>query len=363
MTDDFTTRLRLQLRDAALREEERGAVARAAVAARTRPSPAFGSLAAALAVGVVLAFGLWMVSSTRTETTAPDTGPRVVANVAVADGLGASARVAFGSVWLSETNSGQILRVDPRTRRVTARIPVGTEVSLAAGDGSIWAIAREVSLAARPLLRIDPRTNRVVARIPMRAPGGAPFGGGFIVAGPRIWVVGGTSLLAVDPATNRPVRERDLGGSYQIVDAFRSGDELWITRADRSITRLDARDGRRRGRVPWRVPAGGFVFPYAGKVVQVSQRAVSLADPGTGRPLWRARLGTAISGADVAGGRLYVEGQNGSSARDVLWALDPRTGRVTGTLTVPVFSVVGSAVVGRELWLVSAAGRTVVVAP
>ena len=55
---------------------------------------------------------------------------------------------------------------------MTARIPVGSEVSLAAGDGSIWAIPREAGVPSSPLMRIDPRTNRIVARIPMRAPGG-----------------------------------------------------------------------------------------------------------------------------------------------------------------------------------------------
>jgi putative pyrroloquinoline-quinone binding quinoprotein len=363
MTDDFTTRLRVQLHDAALREEQRSAVARAAATARTRPSLAFGSFAAALAVGLVLALGLWMVSSPPNETTTPDAGPRVVANVALADSLGRSSRVAFGSVWLSEPNSGQIVRVDPRTRRVIARIPVGSEVNLDAADGSIWAIPSGSAVTASPLMRIDPRTNRIVARIPMRVPGGPPFTGGFIVAGRHVWVVGATSLLSIDPTRNVAVRERDLGGSYQITNAFLHDGELWLTRGDRTITRLDAANGRRLGRLPWLAPQDGFVFPYAGRLVKVSPRSVALADPATGRPLWRTRLGTQVNGADVAGGRVYVEGRNGSTARDALWALDPRTGRVTGTLTVPVFGVISSASVGRDLWLFSAAGRTVVVAP
>jgi hypothetical protein len=363
MTDDFTARLRLQIREAALREEDRGGLARAAIAVRTRPSLVFGSFAAALAVGVVLLFGLWMVTSTNTETTTPEAGPRIVHNVAVADGLGRSADVAFGSVWLSENNAGQVLRVDPRTRRVTARIPVGSEVSLAAGDGAIWAISRDAGVPARPLMRIDPRTNRIVARIPMRGPNGDPFLGGFVVVGPRVWVIGGTSLLAVDAARNVPVREVDLGGSYQITDVILRDGELWVTRGDRTITRLDAVSGRRLGRLSWRVPTGGYVFPYAGKLVKVSQRSVSLADPATGRPLWRTRLGTQVNGADVAGGRLYVEGLNGTASRDTLWELDPRTGRVAGSLTVPVFGVISSARVGQELWLLSAAGRAVVVSP
>jgi outer membrane protein assembly factor BamB len=362
MSDDFTARLRLQLRDAALREEERGGLARAAIAVRTRPSLAVGSFAATLAAGVAVVLGLWIISARPTETTTPAAGPRVVANVALADGLGASTEVAFGSVWLSETNHGQVLRVDPRTRRVIARIPVGSEVGLAVGKGSIWATPREAGVPG-DLMRIDPRTNRVVARIPMRAPDGTPFGGGFAVVARRVWVISGTSLLAIDPARNRPVRGVELGGSYQVTGAFLRNGELWLTRGDQTITRFDATTGRRLGRLSWRAPAGGYVFPFAGQVIEVASGSVALADPATGRPLWRTRLGTQVGGADVAGGRVYVMGQNGSGARDALWALDPRTGRVIGTLTVPVFGVVGSAAVGRDLWLLSAAGRAVVVAP
>ena len=120
--------------------------------------------------------------------------------------------------------------------------------------------------------------------------------------------------------------------------------ELWLTRGDRTITRFDAVTGRRLGRLPWRAPTGGYVFPYADKLVKVAAavRGARRAVDAGGRSGARAS-GPQVNGADVAGGRLYVDGLNGASARDTLWQLDPRTGRVLGTLTVPVFSVVGSA--------------------
>ncbi len=97
--------------------------------------------------------------------------------------------------------------------------------------------------------------------------------------------------------------------------------------------------------------------------MKVATSSVSLAEPSTGRPLWRTRLGTQLNGADVAGGRLYVDGLNGASARDTLWQLDPRTGRVSGTLTVPVFSVVSSAPVGAGSLADQRAGHAVVISP
>jgi putative pyrroloquinoline-quinone binding quinoprotein len=363
MTEDFTTRLRLELRDAALREEQRGGLARAGASLRVRP--ALGSLVVAAAVGIVLLVGLWMVSSTTTETAKPVPTPRIVANVPVTDGLGRSAWIAFGSVWLSDTNAGDILRVDPRTRKVIKRIHVGSEAVLAASNGSMWAIPSQAGVAASPLMRIDPRTNTIVARIPMRSPGtNEPFLGRFLLPGPgtRMWAIGGTGMLAIDTARGRPVREVDLPGGFQIIDAGIWAGQLVITRADRSIVRYDGITGRRLGRVAWQAP-NGFLIHYADKAVKVGLKTVSLADPTTGKPLWRTRIGTELNQADVLDGRLFVEGSNGATSRDVLWELDVHTGRVIGSRTVPGFSVLNLFHVGHEIWMTTADGHVIVAAP
>jgi outer membrane protein assembly factor BamB len=360
MTEDFTTRLRLQLREAALREEQRGGFARTATAAWTSPSLALGSLAAAVAVGLLVVLGVWMVSSTGTETARPpDTGPRVVANVQVAGALGASARAAYGSVWLVEPGQTQVLRVDPRTRRVTARVPTGTEATLDVADGSVWAAGAPNTPA--PLLRVDGRTGRVVERIPLRTPGGGLFQGGFVIAAPsRVWVIG-NDAIGIDPATNRVVSEIRLGGDFKVVGAFVNNGELWLTRADRSVTRFDAVSGRRLGRTSW--PAKGFLFPYADKLVSVGSGAVALLDPRTGRALWTTPIrAQQLTDAAIASGRLLVEGTT-TSGREQMWELDPRTGGVIGTTPVPGFTILRVIPVGRDAWTVTAGGKVAVVSP
>jgi hypothetical protein len=361
---DFTTRLRLELRAAAEREEHRARFADAVTLLRPRLRP--GALAAAAAAATAVALVVVLLAAApaglRPDAAAPGTGLRVLTNVALADGLGRSSQVAFGSVWVNATNDGAVLRIDPRTRRVTARIRVGTDVNLGAGGGAIWAMPRRPGVTTTPLLRIDPRTNRVVARIPINSPGARfPFGGASIVGGPRVWVVSSLGLVAVDPTRNRPVRAIVLGGGFQVRDALVRGNELWVSRADRSITRFDVVTGRRLGRLPWTGP-DGFVVPYGERIVKVGRRSVSLADA-HGRPLWRTRLGTQLNQAGVAAGRLLVEGVNGSAARDTLWELDPRTGRILDALTVPGFSVNALLTVGREAWLITADGHAIVVAP
>jgi outer membrane protein assembly factor BamB len=237
------------------------------------------------------------------------------------------------------------------------------DVNLGSGAGAIWAVPRRPSVTTTRLIRIDPGTNRVVARIPIPSPGARyPLGGAAILAGSRVWVVGAMGLLAVDPTRNRPVRKVVLGGDFLVVDSMLRGNELWVSRADRSITRFDAVTGRRLGRLGWPAPSG-FVVPEGDRVLKVARRSVSLVDPAGGRRIWRTRLGTLLNDADVVGGRLLVEGANGATSRDALWKLDPRTGRVLGAVTVPGFSVTALLRVGRRAWLITADGHVIVVDP
>ena len=188
--------------------------------------------------------GLWMVASTGHGDAAPDAGPRRPPRTSRSPTVsGRSSQVAFGSVWVNATNDGQVLRVDPRTRRVTARIRVGSEVSLGAGDGAIWAMPRAAGRDDDAAACGSTRgRTAIVARIPISSPGARfPFGGASIVVGPRVWVSARMGLVAVDPTRNRPVREIVLGGDFQVDDACLRGGELWVSAR---------RTGRSRGSTP-----------------------------------------------------------------------------------------------------------------
>jgi hypothetical protein len=361
MSEEFTERLRMQLREAALREERRGGFARAVTTVWTRPSLAVGSLAAAVAAVLVLVLGAWVLLSTRPETAKPPvTGPRVVANVQIADALGLSGGSAYGSVWLTDSGSGEVLRVDPTTRRVIARIATGGEATMAAAAGSVWVSAFARTRTA-PLLRIDARSGKVVERIPLRTPTGGAFQGGFVLAAPsRVWVIG-NEAIAIDPVSNRVVSQIRLGGDFKVVDALVNNGELWLTRGDGSITRFDSVNGRRLGRTSW--PAKGFLFPYADKLISVGSGGASLVDPKTGRALWTTRIPAQEEhDATVAGGSLLVAG-TATSGREQIWELDPRTGRLGGRTTVPGFSVLRTLTVGRDVWVTTAGGKVVIVRP
>ncbi|HET9560059.1 MAG TPA: hypothetical protein VFS70_23220, partial [Actinomycetota bacterium] len=84
---------------------------------------------------------------------------RVAAPIEAGGPLGFSQTIAVGSsgVWLADPFDEQIVRIDPKTRRVMARIPAGPVTTLALTRDAVWA------LSSLGLIRVDPAEDRVVA--------------------------------------------------------------------------------------------------------------------------------------------------------------------------------------------------------
>src|SRR5689334_16103511 len=120
MTDDFTTRLQLQLREAAERDARRGRLARARREIPARRVLAGLAVAAALVVAVVLAVG----ALHQERPAATPAGLRVIADRPLVD-QGGSLAASAGAVWATDPSSGRLLRLDPATSEVRARISVG----------------------------------------------------------------------------------------------------------------------------------------------------------------------------------------------------------------------------------------------
>ena len=75
--------------------------------------------------------------------------------------------VGAGSVWAVGVDN-RIYRIDPRSARIVAKIPVQTRVStLAAGAEGVWFL----NWTDHDVTRIDPATNRVAERIPIKTGG------------------------------------------------------------------------------------------------------------------------------------------------------------------------------------------------
>jgi hypothetical protein len=132
-----------------------------------------------------------------------------------------------GAVWASVHGVG-VLRIDPASAKVIARIPVMTEAPVAVGADAVWVACcgAETRRSDGRLSRIDPATNRIVATIGLH---GLPDAVGAGISG--VWVRGALGpVWHIDPATNRVVGRvrvpEGLGGQWGSV--LVGGDAVWV---------------------------------------------------------------------------------------------------------------------------------------
>lgn len=360
---DFISELRREVVEAHARHGRGGSWGRAARLLHPRAWPVSRVALAPAAAMILLALALpvYLVTAVRPEPSS--TPPQIVARFSPADSLG-SAAAGFGSAWLDNVDANQLLRVDPRTRRVTARIAVRASASVTIGTNAVWAIEStgpgNIYLAG-PLLRIDPRTDRVVARIALRTPAGTRFpANDAFAADGVVWVIGPDGALRIDARTNRVTKAITTSASgYEVADGALAGGDLFILRADGRLLRFDATTGARTGVV--RAPTGSTLVTSGGGLIVVGQRDVVRVDPATGDALWRTRPGGTIGPAADLDGRLWLEATAGRG--DGLVGIDPQTGRVVARVHVGEFQANALARVGGELWMTTPGGRVVVVRP
>jgi streptogramin lyase len=352
MNEDFITRLGHALREAADREERRTARKRALLTASARVPRLAGGVpvGAVLALGVVLLVGVYALLATRPEPAQPP-GPKVVARL-TPGGVLDQVQAGFGSAWAFDRIDDKLLRLDPATRRVTARIGVRAGIAVSVGSDAVW-----VTEGVNDLVRIDPRTNRVAARIPLER--GAFSGGVPLPIGNTVWVVGEQRALRVDARTNRITKAITVAHSGYAVrgGAVLDGD-LWLATSDLRLVRLDGRTGAVEA--TFRAPFGGELAAFAGGLYLASPTEAARLDPATGRITWRARYAD-VGAAAEARGLIWVESRDRNGDRVI--AIDPRNGRLVTSVHVGEFGVLSLGRVGSELWMTTAGGHLIVLRP
>ena len=356
MREDFVTRLQLQLRDAAEREAQRGGFGRTLRGARWRlGSPLLAGAVAALALVVAIAAGSVLLR----DDTAP-AGPHVVATLELTDNP-EQILSAFGAVWITDPVAGEVVRVDPERRAVTARIHVGSTPHI-----TIQEVGRELwAIGDRPaeVLRIDPATNRVASSFTLRDLRGRPFQALDVLADDRsVWAVSAEGALRLDPRTGAA---QDLVAPATGANEARwitlGEDTLWVYGTNGEIRRFDAATGAPEGRLRPQLDGTQWFGPLAGDLIAANgEGRVARLDGRTGAVRWQRILGDQIPAAAYGNGLLwYFVTHEHEPAR--LVALDPRDGAVASSTTTPGFGASGMAVIGDEVWI-NDVGRTLVVA-
>jgi DNA-binding beta-propeller fold protein YncE/outer membrane lipoprotein-sorting protein len=179
----------------------------------------------------------------------PATG-RVVADLPLQADLGDGASIAIGegSAWVATyrsrpsgkklKTSAVLIRVDPNQNRVVDTLDLGRHSvdKVITGFGSVWVTVGLEGDDPGYLLRIDPHSNQVSAKIRL---GGSPAG--IAVSPSAIWVANfqdGT-LSKVDPATNRVVGTPLPAGDGPDGALYAYG-ALWVTdNQDNKVVRIN----------------------------------------------------------------------------------------------------------------------------
>jgi len=262
-----------------------------------------------------------------------------------------------GAAWVTTGNA--VLRIDARTdqaRRVLSD-PGASLAGIAFGAGSLWVEG------AVGLLRVNPATGKVMARIGVHA-ALLSFGEGALWA--LGFIGGGGSLLRIDPQTNT-ARAFPLppGKSWGLA----AGEgAVWISVVmppSAGMLRVDPATGRVVARI-----SGDHLFGQVaagdGAVWASDGWAVSRIGPRTDRvtataplsPLPASGESPVLNGSGllaVAPGVVWVTRAAGTGRAGVL-RIGPRTGQLTGPALRVGHQPQAAAASGTTLWVVTAQG-------
>ena len=196
-------------------------------------------------------------------------------------------------VWVNDFGREELLRVDGRSGRVVARLPLGRRVALADGRDAVWALrwgGRFFRTPSGPLYRIDPASDRVTPTGSRSAttspsassPAPAPCGCG-ARAGDPLEPGSGAITTAYDFGD----ANGELTGAVSTATGCspRPPTATWSTSASRASSRR---------RSPALVRAE-LLAVDRGSRSPAAVGALVAVDVGTGRLRWRRPLGFRIS--------------------------------------------------------------------
>jgi virginiamycin B lyase len=193
--------------------------------------------------------------------------------------------VGLGSVWLAATREKLLLQIDPDSNQVVRRIPVNltkeTEGSFGVGEGSLWVLTNEGGTDSGTLTRVDATSGKVTANIPVK-----PQSRAAIVAFGSVWVTSSAagSVTRIDPHTNAVVAEMQVHAAPRFLAAGEGS--VWIlSQKDGSLARVDPATNRVTATIDLSVPGPGGDISIGENYVWVSAEHVPLSqiDPHTNR--------------------------------------------------------------------------------
>jgi streptogramin lyase len=185
----------------------------------------------------------------------------------------------FGSVWTVDCPSNQLIRIDPASGKVAARIAIpgsvpGGEGYIAVDATAVWVPITQADGIDGGLVRVDPKTNAVVATVKL------PYDSSGAAAGfGAIWVSGAAKgvVYRIDPATNAVAATVKVRGTPRFIAAGEGG--VWsLNQADGSISHIDARSSRVTATIKAKVPGDGGCIATGSARVWVTMPGTPLTE-------------------------------------------------------------------------------------
>jgi len=209
-----------------------------------------------------------------------------------------------GSVWQTDYANNAVLRIDPDSGKVLAKIPVGSQPlgAVVTADG-VW-VANEHSGS---VTRIDPKTNKVVATVSINAPDSA--GPQIMAAGPKgsVWVgvPNAAEVVRIDSATNKVGLVVPWDGPVAS-----DGTQVWIAVVAgidglAQAIRIDPDSGKVITAVDLGEEGGVCGLAVGLRSVWVATGGLTRIDPAAGRVVGRLDLGDDCGNLTVAGGSVW----------------------------------------------------------
>lgn len=195
-------------------------------------------------------------------------GTAVVALAVAAAGIGVAARAFIGSQEGARPQSSPT--VEPVSPRVAEIVETGWSHAVVYGFGSIWVAEQaDEGDGEGSLLRMDPATGEIVARVPAESLPGWEWGGGGLAVGQgSVWIAGSipspdeatsetagsdAALFRVDPVANEVVETIPVGGDFP-ADVAVTADGIWVNifrgQQDAELVRVDSATHEVVARIP-----------------------------------------------------------------------------------------------------------------
>lgn len=213
-------------------------------------------------------------------------------------------------MWVASVFDGKLYRIDATTNEVTGTFAVpissGSEGSFAVTDSGVWVITNNGGTSSGTLSRVDPTTGQVVADIPVAADSH-----GIAAAGAFVWVSSsaGNSVTQVDPRTNIVVATIPVDKGPRFIAGGEGG--VWaLCQGTGTVAHIDAETGALVGHIDTKTPGGGGDIAVGEGYVWVTTfgRPVTRIDPKYGKVLEQFQ-GSGFGDAIRAGvGYVWVSG-------------------------------------------------------